>query len=204
MVSAGRYRVKSPHRVPRVVLSLLPLVMIMQASFAQAPADTAPPTAEYVIGVEDRLSIKVWKEPDLSGSFNVRPDGKISCLLIGDLQAAGRTPRELSDEITKALSKYVREPVVTVTVDEINSFKVYVLGEVKTQGVLNLKRRTRLLEAIALSGGLTQFANKSDILLVRYDGDKESRTRIDYRKVVSGEKPELNVFLKPGDTIIVN
>lgn len=194
---------KPPHRIPLVVLSLLTILAPVGRALAQGDA-APPPTAEYVIGVEDKLSIKVWKEPDLSGQVSVRPDGKISCLLVGDIQAAGRTPRELTDAITKALSKYVREPVVTVTVDEINSFKVYVLGEVKTQGVLNLKRRTRLLEAIALAGGLTQFADKSNILLIRYDGEKESRTRIDYRKVVSGDQPELNVFLKPGDTIIVN
>jgi len=81
---------------------------------------------------------------------------------------------------------------------------VFVLGEVATQGVLNLRRRTRLLEAIALAGGLSKFADKSDVVLMRFEDGKETRTKIDYRKVVSGERPEFNVYLKPGDTIIVN
>jgi polysaccharide export outer membrane protein len=194
--------VKVQARFFPAALCLLGAFLAARGVSAQETA--ALPQADYVIGVEDTLSIRVWKDPELSGQVTVRPDGKISSPLVGDIQAAGRTPRELQDEIRKALSVYVKEPVVTVTVDEINSFKVYVLGEVKNQGVLNLKRRTRLLEAIALSGGLTQFANKSDVVLIRYDGEQESRQRIDYRKVVSGDKPEMNVFLRPGDTIIVN
>lgn len=160
--------------------------------------------ADYILGVEDRLSISVWKEPELSRTVVIRPDGKVTCPLVGDIQAAGRTARQLGADLTTALARFVKEPVVTVTVESIESYKVYVLGQVSTQGALILRRRTRLLEAIALSGGLTQFANRSDVVLIRYDDEKESRTRIDYRKIVSGEKSELNVFLKPGDTIIVN
>jgi polysaccharide export outer membrane protein len=161
-------------------------------------------TGDYVLGVEDRLSISVWKEPDLSRTVIIRPDGKVTCQLVGDIQAAGRTAKQLSADLTTALSRFVKEPVVNVTVESIESYKVYVLGQVGTQGALILRRRTRLLEAIALSGGLTQFANRSDVVLIRYDDDKESRLRIDYRKIVSGAKSELNIFLKPGDTIIVN
>jgi polysaccharide export outer membrane protein len=164
----------------------------------------AAPTSDYVLGVEDRLSISVWKEPDLSRTVAIRPDGKITCPLVGDVQAAGRTAKQLSADLTTALARFVKEPVVNVMVESIESYKVYVLGQVATQGALILKRRTRLLEAIALSGGLTQFANRSDVVLIRYDDEKESRTRIDYRKIVSGEKAELNIFLRPGDTIIVN
>ena len=93
---------------------------------------------------------------------------------------------------------------MTVVVEEINNFKVFVLGEVTVQGALNLRRRTRLLEAIALAGGMSKFADKSNVLLLRFEDGKETRNKIDYRKVVSGEKPELNLYLKPGDTIIVN
>ena len=170
---------------------------------AQDPPAPAAPT-DYVLGVEDKLSISVWKEPDLSRNVTIRPDGKITSPLVGDIKAAGRTAKELTADLTTALSRFVKEPIITVAVEEIQSFKVFVLGEVATQGALVLRRRTRLLEAIALSGGMTQFANKSDVVLIRYDDDKETRTRIDYRKIVSGEKPELNVFLKPGDTVIVN
>src|SRR4029077_19475845 len=159
---------------------------------------------EFVLGVEDKLSVSVWKEPDLTKTVAMRPDGKITFPLVGDVQAAGRTPRQLTADLTKLLGRFIKEPVVTVVVEEINNFKVFVLGEVSLQGALNLRRRTRLLEAIALSGGMSKFADKSNLLLLRFEDGKETRTRIDYRKVVSGEKPELNVYLKPGDTIIVN
>jgi len=165
------------------------------------------PTAsaeEYVLGVEDKLSVSVWKEVDLTKTVSVRPDGKITFPLVGDAQAAGRTAKQLSEDLTRSLSKFIKEPVVTVVIEEINNFKVFVLGEVTLQGALTLRRRTRLLEAIALAGGMTQYADKSNLVLIRYEDGKESRSRIDYRKVVNGERPEWNVFLRPGDTIIVN
>jgi polysaccharide export outer membrane protein len=186
-----------------------PAIALLTAISFQAPptyAQTAaaPVFEEFVLGVEDKLTISVWKEPDLTKTVSVRPDGKITFPLVGDVQAAGRAPRQLTEDLTKLLGRFIKEPVVTVVVEEINNFKVFVLGEVSLQGALNLRRRTRLLEAIALAGGVSKFADKSDVLLLRFEDGKETRTRIDYRKVVSGEKSELNVFLKPGDTIIVN
>ena len=186
------------------VLGLLTLGQPVRAQGQSAANQPAAAAEEYILGVEDKLSISVWKEPDLLRTVTVRPDGKITFPLIGDVQAAGRTPRGLTDEIAKALSKFIKEPVVTVIVEEINNYKVFVLGEVATQGALNLRRKTRFLEAIAMAGGLTTYADKGNVTLLRYDEGKESRTRIDYRKVVSGEKPEFNVWLVPGDTIIVN
>ena len=174
------------------------------ATHAQDQAAVPIATEDYVLGVEDKLNISVWKEPDLVRSLSIRPDGKITFPLVGDIQAAGRTPKQLTDELAKSLERYIKEPVVTVAVEEINNFRVFVLGEVATQGVLTLRRRTRLLEAIALAGGLSQFADKSNVVLMRIEGTKEVRTRIDYRKVVSGDRPELNVSLKPGDIIVVN
>jgi polysaccharide export outer membrane protein len=159
---------------------------------------------EYQLGVEDKVTISVWKEPEFTKTLAIRPDGKITFPLVGDLQAAGRTARQLTDDVAKQLARFIKEPVVTVVVEEINNYKVFVLGEVATQGALNLRRRTRLLEAIAIAGGMSQYADKSNVVLLRFDDGKETRTRIDYRKLVSGERPELNVFLKPGDTIIVN
>lgn len=187
--------------------------MAMVALFAAAlptlptlAQDTNAPTAseDYILGVEDKLSISVWKEPDLLKTLAIRPDGKITFPLVGDIQAAGRTPKQLTDDVSKALEKYIKEPVVTIAVEEINSFKVFVLGEVSAQGALSLHRKTRLLEAIAMAGGMSQFADKSNVVLLRYENGKDVRTRIDYRKVVSGDRPELNVFLKPGDMIFVN
>jgi polysaccharide export outer membrane protein len=111
------------------------LFTLGQPARAQKDAASQPAAApeEYVLGVEDKLSISVWKEPDLLSSVTVRPDGKITFPLIGDIQAAGRTPRGLTDEISKSLGKFIKEPVVTVVVAEINNYKVFVLGEVATQ-----------------------------------------------------------------------
>lgn len=196
------------HRIRVGALLAGAFLFVSLAAFSpslRAQEGPSPASSEdYVLGVEDRLSIAVWKELDLTRTISIRPDGKITFPLVGDIQAAGRTPKQLTDDLAKALERFIKEPVVTVTVEEINNFKVFVLGEVSTQGALTLRRRTRLLEAIALSGGMTQFADKSNVVLMRFEGGKEIRTRIDYRKVVSGERPELNVFLKPGDTIIVN
>lgn len=183
---------------------LLAHLAVSSPPATQAQDAALPATDDYVLGVEDKLSISVWKEVDLIRSVLIRPDGKITFPLIGDVQASGRTPKQLTDDLGKALSRFIKEPVVTVIVEEINNFKVFVLGEVGTQGALNLRRPTRILEAIALAGGLTTYADKSNLVLIRYDGGKESRSRVDYRKVVSGDKPELNVMLRPGDTIIVN
>ena len=186
----------------------LPAVLLFALVFRPIPSysQSVPPAVfdEFVLGIEDRLAVSVWKEPDLVKTVSIRPDGKITFPLVGDVQAAGRTPRQLTEDLTKLLGRFIKEPVVTVLVEEINSFKVFVLGEVNIQGALTLRRRTRLLEAIALSGGMSKFADKSNLLLLRFEDGKETRTRIDYRKVVSGEKPELNVYLKPGDTILVN
>ena len=187
--------------IPKIALVTM-IAVLPARMFAEAQAPAA--FEEYSLGVEDKLSISVWKELDMTKTVAIRPDGKITFPLVGDVQAAGRTARQLTDDLTKLLGRFIKEPVVTVVVEEINNFKVFVLGEVATQGVLNLRRRTRLLEAVALAGGLSKFADKSDILLLRFEDGRETRTKIDYRKVVSGERPESNVYLKPGDTIIVN
>jgi polysaccharide export outer membrane protein len=171
------------------------------AAFGQEPAAAE---ADYLIGVEDRLTVAVWREPDLSRIVTVRPDGKISFPLIGDVQAAGRTPRALGEQVGAALARYVKEPVVTVLVEEINNFKVYVLGEVNQQGALQLRQRTRLLQALALAGGLTQYADRSNVVVVREEAGREVRLKVDYRRLVSGDRPDLNHWLKPGDTVIVN
>ena len=185
-------------------------LLLAALAAAPLPAQTTPPappedstatSSDYIIGVEDVLSLSVWKEIELSKSVNVRPDGKVSFPLVGDLQAAGKTPRQLSQAISEALAKYIKEPLVTVTVEQVNSFKVYLLGELGRQGELILKRRTRLLQAIAQAGGLSPYASKN-VVVVREESGREVRTVIDYRKVITGERPELNIYLKPGDVII--
>lgn len=188
----------------RSIYGIIAVAVVLAAGIVQAQDPASQAAGEYVIGVEDVLSISVWREPELASSVGVRPDGKITFPLVGDVQAEGRTPQQLTADITEALRTFIKEPVVTVIVDEINSFKVYVLGEVTTQGELLLRRKTRFLEALALAGGLTNFADKSKIILIRYEDGRDTRLRIDYQQVVKGDGSSSNFYLKPGDTIIVN
>lgn len=170
----------------------------------EIPSFEFPPPA-YVIGMEDRLAVSVWGEENLSKAVTVRPDGKITLPLVGEVQASGNTPKEVSRIIAERLEEYFNAPqTVTVNVEEINFFKVFMLGEVNSQGPLSLRRPTRILEAISLAGGFTEFAKESNIVLLRYVDGRAVRVEIDYRKIVNGDRPDLNVFLKPGDTIIVN
>lgn len=177
---------------------------ITDTSLSSEASSAVPGAPEYTIGIEDTLSIFVWKEEDLNRKVLVRPDGKISFPLVDDVMAAGLTCRELADSIREKLLSYIKEPHVTVIVEEINSFKVYVLGEVNRQGVFTLKSPAKVLQAIAMAEGLSEFAKKSDIMIIRKDADREKIIRIDYGKIVSGEKPDDNIYLKPYDTIIVN
>ncbi len=170
-----------------------------------ASEDLLPqPPGDYVVGVEDRLTVSVWREAELQRSVVVRPDGKITIPLVGDVVAAGKTPGQLASELQAVLAKYIRDPVVTVIVEEINHFKVFVLGQVNQQGMLLLKRPTRLLQALALAGGLTEFADKSQVTVIRQEDGRERRLEINVRKVFNGERPDQNIYLKPGDTIIVD
>jgi len=170
------------------------------------PGDASSPSSvvEYVIGVEDVLDITVWREEDVTLRVTVRPDGKITVPLVGDIQAAGRTANEIATQLKEELSRYIKEPIVAVIVSEINSFRVYVIGEVNSQGVLELRQRTRLLQALALARGLTEFADKSDIVLIREENGRIERMQFDYKKLVRDEHSADNIFVKPGDTIIVN
>jgi polysaccharide export outer membrane protein len=156
----------------------------------------------YVIGVEDVLYIHVWKEDALSRTLPVRMDGNISLPLIHQIRAAGLTPLQLEDAIAERLKEFYESPNVSVTVMEANSFKVYVIGEVKTPGIYKLRSETTILQIIPTAGGFTQWANKRKILIIRKEMGKETRITVDYKKAVKGD-PSLNLVLKSGDTIIV-
>jgi len=155
----------------------------------------------YRIGIEDELRIFVWGEPDLSGSFRVLPDGSISLPLANDVPVEGLTTLEVRQAVRDALGKFINDPNVTVIVESINSYRVYFLGEVARQGALNFYRPTRLMQAIAAAGGLTEFAKK-EITLVRERGGVEKRFRIDYKRLINGDPGQENIVLEPGDTLI--
>lgn len=171
-----------------------------QPAQASAPATTDP---NYVIGASDDLNIDVWKQPDLSRTVPVRPDGKISLPLLNDIQAVGLTPTQLAAQITEKLSKLVNNPEVTVIVTAINSQRIYVLGEVARAGAYPMLPNMTVLQAISSAGGLGQFANQKNIYVLRAENGKQVRLPFNYKEVLRGQKTEQNILLKPGDTIVV-
>jgi polysaccharide export outer membrane protein len=168
------------------------------------PADPTPEEREYRIGVTDVVRISVWRNQELSIDIPVRNDGKISVPLLDDVQAEGLTPTELKEVLTKALSEYITAPDVTVMVLQMNSRFVSVLGGVPAEGRVPLTRDLRVLEAIAVVGGFSTFAQKSDVRVIRRAPDgSESEFRFDYDAYVKGKAPGTNIVLRNGDTIIV-
>ncbi len=165
--------------------------------------DEDPPNA-YAIGPGDVLEISVWKNPELTSTVPVRPDGRISVPLLGDVQAAGMTPLALKQTLTDGYKEYVTAPGVSVVVKEIHSRKIYVTGEVVTPGVYDLQPRAKLMQALALAGGLTPYA-KGRVIVLRdsRDGKGDRRFEIEIGSIVSGKKPQDNLLLVPGDTLVV-
>ena len=170
------------------------------ATAAATPPATLGP--DYMIGPDDMLHISVWKEPDLTSTLPVRPDGKISMPLLNDLQAAGMTPMELADSITTGLKKYIADPRVTVVVTQMNSRRVFVTGEVTHAGAMPLLPNMTVLQALA-NAGFTAFANLKAIYILRTSGGKQVTIPVNWKSVIKGNNPEQNVFLQPGDTVVV-
>lgn len=170
-------------------------------ALAQLKKPTGP-GQDYVISVEDVLDVHVWKEPDLTREVLVREDGKISIPLVDDIQAAGRTPVDLKKEITERLSQFLADPQVSVIVKAPRKYKVFVTGNVNRPGQYESPHAVTPLQAIAMAGGLNEWASSKLIVLSREDG-KESRRVLNYKEVLSGEALEQNAPLKSGDTVIV-
>lgn len=176
------------------------------ASPASDSATNATASAQmdstYIIGAEDNLHIAVWKEQDLTASLPVRPDGKISLPLLNDVQAAGLTPQQLADSITEKLKKFVADPRVTVVVTQINSKRIYLVGEVGHTGAMTMLPNMTVLQALS-SAGLTQFSNTKHIYILRMVNGKQEKLPVNYRKLVKGQQIENNYVLQPGDTIVI-
>jgi polysaccharide export outer membrane protein len=171
------------------------------------PAATGAPAAAassdgYVIGPSDVLTITVWKEPTLSGSLLVRPDGMVSMALIGDVQASGLTPLQLTGQITTKLKKFIQDPNVSVVISQIHSKVIYLLGEVAKPGPVEMTSGMTLLSAIASAGGLTGYANSKKIYILRNDSGTQQKIPVNYKDALKGNGA-FNVALKSGDTIVV-
>jgi polysaccharide export outer membrane protein len=173
----------------------------MPAGSGQLAAATRDP--HYVIGALDILDVNVWKEADLTRQVPVRPDGKISLPLLNDVQAAGLTPTELAAQITKGLEKFMTSPQVTVIVSEINSQRIYILGEVGRVGAYGLLPGMTVLQAISNAGGFTAFADMKGVYVLRQENGKQVKLPFNYKEVISGKKPEQNIELKAGDTVVI-
>ena len=199
--------------------SILLTVALSRASFVSAQATSAPKSnapatpaavapvdsvdAEYKIGPQDVIRIDVWKEPDISRTIPVRPDGKVSLPLLNDVQAAGLTSMQLAASLRESLSKYLTNPQVTVTVTEINSRRVYLTGEVNHPGALPLLPGMTVLQALSSGGGFTQFAKMKNIYVMRTENGKQVKHPFNYKEVVKGNLAEQNILLQPGDVIVI-
>jgi polysaccharide biosynthesis/export protein len=175
-----------------------------QSATEQSPAGSNAHDATFIIGVDDVLAINVWKETDLSRTIPVRTDGKISLPLVGELQAAGRTPLQLEQQISERLKSYMTEPEVSVMVQQINSEKVDVLGQVAKPGSYSLSSASTVVDAISAAGGLKDFAKKKSIYVLRKNASgQEQRIAFNYSDFLKGKSAVQNVKLEPHDMVVV-
>jgi polysaccharide export outer membrane protein len=179
---------------------------------ATAPQGASAPNSEaakghdntFIIGTDDVLAVSVWKEPDISRSIPVRSDGKISLPLVGEVQAAGQTPLKLEQDIAARLKSYIGEPEVTVIVQQINSQKFNILGQVSRPGSYPIANAATVLDAIAVAGGFRDFAKQKSIYTLRQNADgTQTRLPFNYKDVVKGRNTAQNIKLLPRDTIVV-
>jgi polysaccharide export outer membrane protein len=168
-----------------------------------APTPGIPTPADYVIGPDDALDVVVWRDKDMSASVQVRPDGKISLPLVNDIQAAGLTPDQLRESVKAAVARFVTDPAVTIVVRQINSRKVYVTGSVGKPGPYPLSDTMTVLQMLALAGGLSEYANGKEILVMRTERGQTQSFKFNYKDVSKGKNLQQNIVLRPGDTIVV-
>lgn len=171
------------------------------------PVNTSKKTAAdpkaYIIGEQDVLTVTVWKEKELSGGVVVRPDGKITVPLVGEITVVGMTPVELQNLLAEKLKPFVTVPQVTVAVNEIRSRKVYLIGHTGREGPFPINSTTTVLQIIAQAGGLKDFAKRKKIYILRQNGTEQERFPFNYDDVLKGKHREQNILLAPGDTIVV-
>jgi polysaccharide export outer membrane protein len=179
------------------------LVRGKKLSDGRLPDKQIEPSQEFTIGPEDVLSITVWHEPDLTNRVTVRPDGKIGIPLLNDVQAGGLTPKQLQQQITEGLKRFVSGPQVSVIVQEIHSQIVYITGAVARPGVYPLGHPMTVMELLVLAGGLSEFAKSEEIQILRRESDELRRFRFNYKQFIEGRDYQQDNFLRTGDMIIV-
>jgi len=192
-------------RALRVSLSVLAAAVALACSHGAPPPPEAGPMdrADYVIGAADLLRIQVWRNPELSVEVPVRPDGKISVPLLNDVQAAGQTPQQLGEHISAVAKRWVQDPNVTVIIRQINSRAVFITGRVVRAGRYPLNGSTSILQLIAMAGGLAEWADGENVMLMRSEQSGFVTRRFNYKDVVARKNLDQNIELQPGDTVIV-
>jgi len=181
-------------------------VSFLVSCFLIAQESNLPPesTDDYVIGMEDVLAVSVWGEPELSvPELVVRPDGKVSLPLVNEIQASGLTPIQLQEQIAEKLGDFIADPNVNVTVIKIFSHTVSVVGQVSQPGLYTLGSPTTILDLLARVGGVTEFAKKKDIRVVREENGRTRLFRFNYKDVIKGKNLQQNILLKDGDILLV-
>lgn len=187
--------------VARAALLLIAATMAMLASVAAQAQQLGG--LEYRIGPEDVLHISVWKDEDLDREVLVRPDGGISFPLVGDIQVSGRTPLEVQDEIRSRLARYVPDAEVTVSVEKISGYTIFVLGEVNEPGQHTLGRYVDVVQALTLAGGTTPYAAESKIRVLRRQDGQEVVFSVNFNDIKRGRKLQQNIILQSGDVVVV-
>jgi polysaccharide biosynthesis/export protein len=186
-----------------LICSCTPRISPLTEAQAAAAAVATPDQDKYLLGPEDAIEISVWKEPDLTKQLVVRPDGKITYPLIGEVQAAGKTVKQLQEEILKRLEKYVTDAHVTVILLKAQNYKIYVTGKVNKPGDFLTGKPVNVMQAISMAGGLTPFASPGSITVLRSIGGKEEAFSFNYKEVANGQFLEQNRTLLPGDVVVV-
>lgn len=197
--------IQSASRLPAIG-ALVSVFVFLTAAFPASAQTTTAPTSnglEYRIGPEDVLHISVWKEEDLDRMVLVRPDGGVSFPLAGDIQVSGRTPVEVQDEIRSRLQRYVPDAEVTVAVETISGYTVFVLGEVEEPGQFTLGRYVDVVQALTLAGGFTPYASSRNIQILRRQDGREVTFDFDFRDVSRGRNLKQNIILQSGDVVLI-
>jgi polysaccharide export outer membrane protein len=183
-------------------LSALIAVSAFAAGLAPS-VSTAAAQTDYVLQAGDLVNVSVWREPDLDRTLLIRPDGGISFPLAGDITAAGKTVDQLTSDIVAKLTQYIPSPVVTVSLQENLGNRIYVAGRVARPGVYLVNQDVTVVQALAMAGGVTPFADLKDIKILRREGGLERAIPFNYKQVERGQRLEQNIVLKPGDTVLV-
>lgn len=186
------------------MICLVSCASVSPASPHQGTSFAGPESEDYILGPEDVIQVIVWENDKISREVTIRPDGKISLPLIGDVQASGYTASQLQEEVAQKLAEYKETPEVAIIVKEVNSYGIYIMGEVIRPGKYILKSRTSVLQVIAIAGGFTPWASKNKITLIRRTADgTENRIQIKYDAILSESGSREDLILRSGDTLIV-